>query len=509
MGDPRCGDRAHRDARDQRPAPLHLRHRGSGPDRDQLSMHASGQGRRLRRGRHPRRWSVLLCGQHRGPRHPNRAAGGEWQRRLQRATPEPGRGQLPAVGGDHRYRLPDHLRPLGPAHRVHGPAGGRLRGWCGVHERPVERRWRPGASGGVVSRPSVSIIVLNWNGRSYLAECLGSLRRQTYDGPHQVVLVDNGSQDGSADYVEAAFPEVRLIRSPVNLGFAAGNNLAARQLDTALLAFLNNDTRTDPGWLEELVRSVTAAPDVACAGGRIVSWDGKTVDFMGGGATLTGLGIQFGYGQPASVGAPAGDILFACGGSMIVKRDAYLQVGGLDDDYFLFYEDVDLGWRFWLAGYRVRYAPGAIMYHRHHRGTGRFEDDRLAVLYERNALYTIYKNYDDRHLAAVLPAALLLAVERATVLAGIDRRGFQLPPGSSRVAQPALTSGVVKVDDWTKLTAGVRQQGMRATGRRLLVAARTRLRPAIGRFRGRLGPPTNGRRGNVMVPLGALSRVAA
>jgi len=183
-----------------------------------------------------------------------------------------------------------------------------------------------------VSRPSVSIIVLNWNGRSYLAECLGSLRRQTYEGPHQVVLVDNGSQDGSADYVEAAFPEVRLIRSPVNLGFAAGNNLAARQLDTDLLAFLNNDTRTDPGWLEELVRSVTAAPDVACAGGRILSWDGKTVDFMGGGATLTGLGIQFGYGQPASADAPAGDILFACGGSMIVKRDPYLQVGGLDDD---------------------------------------------------------------------------------------------------------------------------------------------------------------------------------
>ena len=293
-----------------------------------------------------------------------------------------------------------------------------------------------------MSQPSVSIIVLNWNGRPYLAECLGSLRSQTYDGPYQVVLVDNGSQDGSADYVEASFPGVRLIRSAVNLGFAAGNNLAARQLDTDLLAFLNNDTRTEPTWLDELVQSVTVAPDVACAGGRILSWDGKTVDFLGGGATLTGLGIQFGYGQPAAVEAPAGDILFACGGSMIVKREPYLQIGGLDDDYFLFYEDLDLGWRFWLAGYRVRYAPGAIMYHRHHGGTRRFEDERLAVLYERNALYTIYKNYDDRHLAAVLPAALLLTAERATQMAGIDRRGFQLPAGSNRLAQPALTSGV-------------------------------------------------------------------
>ena len=360
-----------------------------------------------------------------------------------------------------------------------------------------------------MSQPSVSIIVLNWNGRPYLAECLESLRSQSYDGPHQVVLVDNGSQDGSADLVASSFPEVRLIRSPVNLGFAAGNNLAARQLDTDLLAFLNNDTRTDPRWLDELVRSVTEASDVACAGGRILSWDGRTVDFIGGGATLTGLGIQFGYGQPASVDAPAGDILFACGGSMIVKRDPYLQVGGLDDDYFLFYEDVDLGWRFWLAGYRVRYAPGAIMYHRHHGGTRRFEDERLAVLYERNALYTIYKNYDDRHLAAVLPAALLLAAERATVLSGIDRRGFQLPPGSSRVAQPALATGVVKADDWRKLTAGVRQYGLRSTGRRLLGAARTRLRPTIARLRGRLGDRIGGRRAAVLVPPAAISRLVA
>jgi GT2 family glycosyltransferase len=360
-----------------------------------------------------------------------------------------------------------------------------------------------------VSRPSVSTIVLNWNGRAYLADCLASLRRQTYDGPHQVVLVDNGSQDGSADYVEATFPEVRLIRSPVNLGFAAGNNLAARQLDSDLLAFLNNDTRTEPNWLDELVRSVSEAPDIACAGGRILSWDGTTVDFMGGGATLTGLGIQFGYGQPASADAPPGDILFACGGSMIVKRDPYLRVGGLDDDYFLFYEDVDLGWRFWLAGYRVRYAPAAVMYHRHHGGTRRFEDERLAVLYERNALYTIYKNYDDRNLAAVLPAAMLLAAERATVLSGIDRRRFELPAGSSRSVQPALTAGVVKVDDWRKLSAGVRQQGLGSTGRRLLGVARKRLRPAIGRLRLRLGHRISGRGDTVAVPRAAISRLLA
>jgi GT2 family glycosyltransferase len=360
-----------------------------------------------------------------------------------------------------------------------------------------------------LSRPSVAVIVLNWNGRPYLTACLDSLRTQTYDGPYQVVLVDNGSTDGSAAFVESSYPQVRVIRSLVNLGFAAGNNLAARQLDTELVAFLNNDTRVEPNWLAELVRSVTAAPEIASAGGRILSWDGKQVDFMGGGATLTGLGIQTGYGQPAGVDAPEGDILFACGGSMIVKRAPYLEVGGLDDDYFLFYEDVDLGWRFWLAGYRVRYAPAAIIYHRHHGGTRRIEDERLAVLYERNALYTIYKNYDDRHLAAVLPAALLLAAERATVLAGVDRSRFILPSGSGTAAEPAIAGSMMRDDDWGKLRTGIRQGGMLRTGRRLLQAGRRRLRPAIGRLRRRTGHRIAGTRGTVLVPLAAISRLLA
>ena len=360
-----------------------------------------------------------------------------------------------------------------------------------------------------MSHPSVAVIVLNWNGRAYLPACLESLRAQSYQGEYRVVMVDNGSADGSAAFAQSAYPDVRVITSPVNLGFAAGNNLAVQQLDTELIAFLNNDTRADPKWLEALVRSVTAAPDIACAGGRIVSWDGKTVDFMGGGATLTGLGIQSGYGEPGSVDAPEGDILFACGGSMIVRRDAYREVGGLDDDYFLFYEDVDLGWRFWLAGYRVRYAPDAVMYHRHHGGTRRFEDERLAVLYERNALYTIYKNYDDRHLAAVLPAALLLTAERATVLAGVDRRQLAMPSVSGTSSDVAPVSSMVRDEDWGKLRSSVRQGGLLRTWRRLLAAVRRRASPAIGGLRRRAGDRIAGTHGTVRVPLAAISRLVA
>jgi GT2 family glycosyltransferase len=352
------------------------------------------------------------------------------------------------------------------------------------------------------------VIVLNWNGEEYLAECLASLRRQRYAGSYQVVVVDNGSEDGSVRLVQRDFPEVQLVPSPVNLGFSAGNNLAARRLDTELLAFLNNDTRADPGWLEELVRAVMEAPDIAAAGGRILSWDGKRVDFVGGGATLTGFGLQFRFGEAPVADEPERDMLFPCGGSMIVKRRPYLEVGGLDDDYFLFYEDVDLGWRLWLAGYRVRYAPRSVTYHYHHGSTRRFDEARLAVLYERNALYTIYKNYDDRHLAEVLPAALLLTAERAIALAGVDRTAFLTPSGAS-LPPPSANNGAGRLRDWAKLRDSMRRRGIATTARRALGAVRRRVAPSLAGVRAGLGRRIGGRGRLIQVPAGTISRMLA
>lgn len=355
-----------------------------------------------------------------------------------------------------------------------------------------------------MSEPSVAVVVLNWNGKEYLTDCLTSLRQQTYSGPRRLVVVDNGSEDGSASFVQETFPDVRLIRSSVNLGFSAGNNLAARQLDTDLIAFINNDTRADPRWLEELVTAVTQAPDIASAGGRILSWDGARVDFAGGGATLTGFGLQFGFGQPATGSERERDVLFACGGSMIVKRRPYLEVGGLDDDYFLFYEDVDLGWRLWLAGHRVRYTPRSIVYHHHHGGTRRWEDQKLAVLYERNALYTVYKNYDDEHLARVLPAALLLTAERAAALAGVNRTRM---PGSNQCSIPGRSRA--DRSTWKKLGESIRRRGWSGTLRRVLPVAAARLQIRITRIRAQLARQVAGDRAALPVSQAAISRLLA
>ncbi len=359
-----------------------------------------------------------------------------------------------------------------------------------------------------MSTPSVAIVALNWNGREHLAECLAALAGQTYGGPFQVVLADNGSTDGSVDFVRERFPSVRIVRADRNLGFAGGNNLAARQLEADVVAFINNDTRAEPAWLEELVAVLTQAPDLAAAGGKIVNWDGSRLDFVGGGATLTGLGLQFDHGEARSPHDHERDILFACGGSMAIWRKVFLEVGGFDEDYFAFYEDVDLGWRLWLAGYRVRYAPRSLVRHRHHGTSSRIAPERLAVLYERNALFTIFKNYDDPHLQAIWPAALLLTAEKATLLIDPDRRAFALGPsvdGPGLGAAPLLVKG----KDVSQLKASLRQRGLAGTAQAAVRAVSRRIQPRVARLRQSAARGIGGNSSTIGAPATAVSRLLA
>ena len=359
-----------------------------------------------------------------------------------------------------------------------------------------------------MSAPSVAIVALNWNGREHLADCLASLAAQTYSGPFQVVLADNGSTDGSVDFVRERFPSVRVVRSERNLGFAGGNNLAARQVEADVVAFVNNDTRAEPAWLEELVAVLTQAPELAAVGGKIVNWDGSRLDFVGGGATLTGLGLQFDHGEARSPHDHERDILFACGGSIAIWRKVFLEVGAFDEDYFAFYEDVDLGWRLWLAGYRVRYAPRSVVHHRHHGTSSRIAPERLAVLYERNALFTIFKNYDDRRLQAIWPAALLLTAEKATLLIDPDRRAFALGPSVDGPG-PAAAPQLVKSKDMSRMQASLRQRGLAGTAQAALRAAARRIQPRLARLRRSAARGIGGNSSTIGAPAVAVSRLLA
>ncbi|HEY2386750.1 MAG TPA: glycosyltransferase [Candidatus Binatia bacterium] len=266
--------------------------------------------------------------------------------------------------------------------------------------------------------PDVSVVVPTWNGRALLAECLPAIDALVYPREHlEVIVFDNGSRDDTVPWLRATWPAVRVVESPVNLGFAAACDRAAEVARGTVLAFLNNDLRVEPEWLYRMTGAL-AESGAAAAGSRILDWDGARYDFDGGTMNFYGHGAVPRHGRSVR---PRGDepprpTLFACGAAMVAERAAFLASGGFDPDYFAYFEDVDLGWRLWLEGERVLFVPGAVAYHRHH-GSGLDEARRTALL-EGNALASVFKNYDDANLGRVLPAALLLLTARARLTGG-------------------------------------------------------------------------------------------
>jgi GT2 family glycosyltransferase len=305
-----------------------------------------------------------------------------------------------------------------------------------------------------MTRPTASVLVLNLNGRAHLAECLPSLEAQTY-APNRfdIVVIDNGSTDDSLAFVRREHPRVRLIALDRNRGFAAPYNDAARQSDADFLVFLNNDTRVAPTWLDELV-DAAERNNAACAASRILDWTGERIDFAGGIVSFIGHSWQRGTGEPADTEYAEGLILFGCGGSSLISRSAFLEVGGFDEDFFAYFEDVDLGWRLALLGHDTVFAPRAVTYHRVHGTAGRMALASKIRLYERNALMMIYKNYGDEALRRVLPAAVSLAYARALADLGIDPRDYVMgrrPPSVARLPSPTISSLIAIEDFGTSL----------------------------------------------------------
>jgi GT2 family glycosyltransferase len=358
--------------------------------------------------------------------------------------------------------------------------------------------------------PSVSLIVLNWNGREHLDDCLKSLAGLEYPAERlQLILCDNGSRDGSVDYVRSRFPEVEVVALDGNYGFAEGNNRAAACASGEWLGFLNNDMYVEPGWLRQLLGPLRQQPQLVCIASRIANWNGSAIDFVGGGINFQGHGFQVDHGKTTSQNDKPRRLLFACGGAMLVRRDAFLEIGGFDPDYFAFFEDVDLGWRLNLLGHDVWYEPAATAFHRHHATADHVSAHKLRVLYERNALFTIYKCFDDDNLAAALPAALILLNERALRVARTDPSDYfleqprlELPdevssPASGPASRPQ-ESVIAKV---FRLT---REEGVRGMLRKARRLARWRFDMFRLDFR-RRSPWTRIRAGAGMEPLPRLA----
>jgi len=237
-----------------------------------------------------------------------------------------------------------------------------------------------------------TIIILTFNGRRWLPACLDALDAQRGAPPFDVLVVDNGSTDGSAAFVRERRPAVRVLETGSNLGFAAGNNAGARAARGDWLVFLNNDTAAEPDWIASLMAEAAAHPECDLVTSQIVFMDDPSiVDSAGDGYVRAGGAFKHGHGAPAAGFAASREVFGACGAAFMIHRTAFERLGGFDPRFFMNFEDVDLSYRARLAGLRVWYAASAVV---RHAGSGSLGAVSPAAVYygQRNVEWAWIKN---------------------------------------------------------------------------------------------------------------------
>ena len=261
-----------------------------------------------------------------------------------------------------------------------------------------------------MEEPLVSIIVLNYNGKYHLKDCFNSLYNLNYNMKNvEIILVDNNSQDDSVEFVKYNYKGVKIIQLKKNAGFSSGNNIGAKKSTGKYIVLLNNDTWVDKNWLTELVKVAESSNEIGVVASKIYYFNEKNViDFAGS------------FGDRCLRTSHAGrnttdcryhsiqrNILYACGASMLIKKELYSKIGLFDPTYFIYCEDLDLSIRSWICGYKVVIAPKSIIYHKIDRKVINPNSLKKDFLAERNRLRTIIKNYQFKNVLYLVPTYII------------------------------------------------------------------------------------------------------
>lgn len=252
--------------------------------------------------------------------------------------------------------------------------------------------------------PKASIIIAAYNGRPYLDDCLRSVCDELRSGD-EVVVVDNASTDGSADFVAERFPESRLVRNAHNRGFAAACNQGAALATSDVLVFLNQDTQVVPGWLGALVEGLRGGDAVALTTSKalVMSQPDRT-QACGQDVHYAGLVFARGFGKPAGSLDRAEVVHAVAGCSFAVHREVWQELRGFDETLYMYYEETDLSWRARMRGYRSLYVPDSVVHHDYQ--PGRATPFRLYHS-ARNRSIMLLKNWRWQTLLLLAPALLL------------------------------------------------------------------------------------------------------
>lgn len=262
------------------------------------------------------------------------------------------------------------------------------------------------------THPEVSIVIVTWNSAKHLPRCLACLRAQTFQD-FELILVDNGSTDGTAEGIQEKHPDldIKVIALEKNLGFATANNLGARMARGKWLVLLNADAFPEPDWLEKLLSAARENPEFTFFSSRQIQFDKPDLlDGAGDSYHVSGLAWRRYYNHNRQkYGTRPEEVFGACAAAALYKRECFLTVNGFDEDYFSYFEDVDLSFRLRLAGGRCLYVPQATVHHVGSASSGKMSD---FVIYHghRNLEWTYLKNMPWPLLLLYLPLHIAMGL---------------------------------------------------------------------------------------------------
>lgn len=266
-------------------------------------------------------------------------------------------------------------------------------------------------------QPLVEIIILSADGKQHLEKCLKSLKKVNYQNL-KITVVDQGSIDGTSEFVKKNYPKINLIRNEVGKGFAGGNNQALRKSKAKYCILLNDDTEQEPNWISELVKVAEKDDKIAALQPKVLAMrDKKKFEYAG----ACGGHIDI-YGYPICRGRvfdnleedsgqydDVANIFWSCGVAMLIRRKVLDEIGYMDEDFYLYSEEMDLGWRMNLVGYKQFVVPESVVYHLGSATTGKKDFRfRKEYLLHRNVFVTLLKNFSRRTWWMVVPVKVAL-----------------------------------------------------------------------------------------------------
>ena len=238
----------------------------------------------------------------------------------------------------------------------------------------------------------VTIVIPNYNGKHFMEPCLASLKEQTCQD-FQILVVDNASSDGSIAYMEEHYPDIEVIALDKNYGFSKAVNVGIQHSTTPYVILLNNDTIVDSHYVEEMVKAIEQSPKIFSVSSKMIQmYHPELIDSAGDLYTLMGWGVCRGTGRPVTNYTRPDEIFTACAGAAIYRRKAFEKIGYFDENHFAYLEDIDVGYRAKIYGYKNMYCPDALVYHVGSGTSGSKYNSFKVKLSARNSIYLNYKN---------------------------------------------------------------------------------------------------------------------